>query len=335
MNLVLRRRIGVATWLTGALVCVVWSGFRTTGAEARGIGFAPPRMVSPPEPGILKTVNVNLHQMVTEDTLVAEIDPTPLLEEQAVLQAQLLAVQQDASDLVRSTGRQFAQSVEGTQIARAQVLTALRTDEALARTLRERVQRERAIAESGAGAAMTADDLDRELQVVQARIDAARAQLAVADRAAKAAEQRATEAPAPNEWQVVAAGRLLEQVEGRIRRLGLQANIQGQVSAIFLRPGDYATPGIPVLQVSAVSTLEVVGFVSASRIGTFAPGDPAKVVRASGQVLKGHVESVGSGPQLLPELLWVDPQASEWGVPVKIVLEGNEVGPNEPVTVRL
>jgi multidrug resistance efflux pump len=335
MNLVLRRRLGVATWLVGALVAMAWSGVRTFGTDARGIGFAPPVLISPLEPGRLKTLNVGLHDQVQVDTVVAEMDPAPLLEEQAVLQAQLLAVQQEAADSVRSTTRQFAQGVESSLVNRARILTALRTDEALSKTLRERVERERAIAAAGAQPPMVADDLERDLQVVEARISAARAELAVAEDAARSAEQRKAESPTANEWQVVTTGRLLEQIEGRIRRQGMMAGMQGQVSAIFLSPGDYVTPGVPVLQVSALSTLEVIGYVAVSRSAGITAGDPAKVVRASGEVLRGRVESVGSGPQPMPAMLWADPQRTEWGVPVRIVLEGSEVGPDEPVTVRL
>lgn len=335
MNLVFRRRLGVATWVTGALVALAWGGVRSGGTDARGVGFAPPVLVSPLEAGRLKSVTVSLHDQVTAETIVAELDPTPLLEEQAVVQAQLLAVQQEMSDLVRSTTRQFAQGVEASQVNRARILTSLRTDETVARTMREKVARERAIAQVGGAPPMIADDLERDLQVVLARIDAAKTELVVAEDAARSAEQRSSDSPLPNEWQVVATGRLLEQIEGRIRRQAMPAGMEGQVSAIFLRPGDYVTPGIPVLQVSALSTLEVIGYVSASRISAIEAGDPAKVVRASGEVLRGRVQSVGSGPQPMPALLWADPQRTEWGVPVRIVLEGSAVGPDEPVTVRL
>jgi multidrug resistance efflux pump len=335
MDLVVRRRIGIASWGLGLALAAVWGTCRGLSTEVKGIGWAPAVLVTPLEAGRLKAVNVELHAQVGAAQIVAEIDPEPLVEEKAVAEAQLLAVQATLANDIAGTSRKFAEGLEGSLVQRARIQTQIRSDEALAASLSDRVQREKAVSAAGASAAATAEDLEGELAVVNARLSASRAELSVANQAAEAAQARNAGQPTTNQWDAVAATRLLEQVEGRIKRLSLTAGMDGQVSAVFLRPGDWVTPGIPVLQVSAMSTKEVIGYVEPQKSIDLEAGEFARVVRRNGEVIRGKLQSVGTGPQPTPQQLWADPQRTEWGVPVRIELETGEIGPDEPVTIRI
>jgi len=173
--------------------------------------------------------------------------------------------------------------------------------------------------------------------VVEARIRAGRSALAMVTEAADAARGRSDTLPtaSPTEsWEVVAAARELDAIEGRIARLDLTSATSGQITRIYRTAGEVVPAGEPVLEVRQLGTSDVVAYLQPAEVGGLEQGQSASVRRATGQVLSGTLVSVGSGPQALPEHLWHNPQAPEYLVPVRIQLDG-EVGPDEPVTVRL
>ncbi len=335
MDLIVRRRMGYVTWIFGGALALVWAGLRTRGIEVRGIGFANPVMVSPCEPGRLAALPVPLLSDVTPDQVVAELDTTPLLEEQAALEAEANAIEVTSKNTASSLTRQFATGNEASLANIASIKTMLRSDQALAKALRERVERERAVSDAGGGPRMIADDLERELHVVDARVSAAREQLAIALRIAANTEARAGSTPGVNEFESEAARKRVEQVQGRIARSKLTAGITGQVAAVFAAPGDWVIPGVPIMQVNLKETHEILGYLPYDRIASVEAGEAVTVVRANGEVLYGKLASVGTGPVLKPQVLWYDPRAEEYGVPFRIQLDDGAVGPNEPVSVRL
>ena len=83
-----------------------------------------------------------------------------------------------------------------------------------------------------------------------------------------------------------------------------------------------------------MGTRDVVAFVAPAEAVSLDGGDDATIRRSTGQVMVGRLVSVGSGPHLLPERLWYNPTYPEYGVPIRIELD-SEIGPDEPVTVRL
>lgn len=335
MDLIVRRRMGYATWIFGGILALAWGGFRARGVEVRGVGFANPVLVSPYEPGRLSALPVPLLSDVTPGQIVAELDTAPLLEEQAALEAEAKAVEATSKTTATTLTRQFASGNEASLANIARIKTMLRADQALAKALRERVERERSVAEAGGGPRAIADDLERELHVVEARVNAAREELAIAERIAANTEARAGSTPGVNEWEAEAARKRVEQVQGRISRSKLSVGIEGQVAAIYAAPGDWVIPGVPILQINAKETREVVGYLPFDRMASIQVGEEATVVRANGEVLSGKLASVGTGPVLKPQVLWFDPRAEEFGVPFRIQLDAGAVGPNEPVSVRL
>jgi multidrug resistance efflux pump len=336
MDIVVRRRLGAAVWVLGAVVATGWGAARGWRLEGNGIGYAPPRTLSALEPGRVGALPVPLLADVQATDVVAQLDPTPLQEARAVLEAQVQATAERAAGDVATLERQFAQGRDSTRLQRATLETTRQADEALARTLRERVARERAVADAGAAPRAVADDLQRELQIVEARLTATRAALRVAEAAALAAEARASDAPPPAHWDAEAAQRALAQMDARLHRLAIAAGIDGRVTGLFVQPGDWVDAGVPIAQVTATTTRDVVGWFPAQAVGAIAPGDAADVVTATGAVLHGTVRAVGDGPTEEPAQLWTDPQRTEWGVPVRVELaDGVAVAPNEPVTVRL
>jgi len=327
MGMVWRRQLGIVVWVMLLGVAVLWSSLRSTTMEATGIGFAPPLEVSALETGRLISLEVTLHDDVSVDEVLARLDSAPLREQREVLAAQMRAVEQTvASDVASDTRRAVS-----AQMRRAQIQSAIREDQALILALQQDKKIAEDLAASGAGSANDIRDIGNQIAIAEARLAGNR----LASAGGLEAESELGEAPEENDWHVVAAARTLEMMDNRIERMDLSASIDGQVTMIYHEPGEIVFGGDPVLQITRTATSEVLAYVpTPSAIGLDA-GASAWVVRSTGQVVRGALVSVGSGPQPLPEQLWHNPAYPEWGVPVRIQLSQGEIGPGEQVVVRI
>ena len=335
MNLVMRKRIGMALWGGGAVVAIIAGSLRSSSFEAAGMGFAPPISVASTESGRLLALDVQLHDTVATDDVLARFDPTALNAESEVFSADLLAVEEEQSLDVANGARRFAEGVEDGMLDRARLSADVRADNALIASLSEQLGVEKGLREKGASSNEQVRGIERKLEVTQARLDANRSALGQAQQANGSAIQRGVNAPLANPWHVVAATRRLEQVEARIAELQLIASIDGQVTAIYHQPGEVIEGGQPVLQITQTSTDMVLAWLPSVATSEFVAGAEAKVVRPNGQILDGELVSVGSGPQPMPAQLWHNPSYPEWGVPIRIHLSAGLVGPQEPVRIRL
>ncbi len=334
-NLATRRRLGVLVWSFGVLVALTWAGGRTTVREGMGVGFAAHVDIAASEAGRLAELRVELHQQVASTDIVARLDPTPLLFEREVLAAELLAIEDEESSRVATEARRFAQGLEDIALDRARLRVTLEEDRARLAGVAQLLDLERGLLSSGASSAQTVQDLEREANALQARISAQSDALATAEASLAAARSRARAAPTTNDWALVAATRRLEAVDGRLAAMELTAGIDGQVTWIYRQPGEVVQPGDPIVRVSHIDTSEVLAYISAHAISGLTPGTEALVIRASGELLRGSVKSVGASPIAVPAALWSNPAAREWGVPVRIELAEGRVAPDEPVQVRI
>ncbi len=335
MNLVMRKRIGVAVWCVGALIAVTAGSMRSSSFEASGMGFAPPVSISSLESGRLLALDVKLHDAVSAADVVARFDPATLDAEREVVSAELLAMQEEQTLAAAHGARRFAEGIEDGLLDRARLASDVRADQALILSLSEQLAVEQGLREKGASSNEQVRKIERKLEVAQARLDGNALALGQARQSNGSARQRGADAPLANPWLVVAATRRLEQVEARIADLELAASIDGQVTAILHQPGEVVQPGQPILEITQTSTDEVLAWLPSAATSEFLAGATAKVVRPSGQILDGELVSVGSGPQPMPAQLWHNPSYPEWGVPVRIQLTDGRVGPQEPVRIRL
>jgi len=337
MDIRLRRTAGGVLWGVGFVVAVVWGSLRDHGAEGRGYGFAPATTVAALETGRVGELTVDLHQVIEAGEVLVRMDPQPLTDEREVATARLLAAQELAAVDAANDVRRFAEGAQDVMVDQARLTTQVQEDRALLVNLQERLSIELDLASSGASSAQAVEEWRRQIRVVEARIRAGRSALAMVTEAADAARGRSDTLPtaSPTEsWEVVAAARELDAIEGRIARLDLTSATSGQITRIYRTAGEVVPAGEPVLEVRQLGTSDVVAYLQPAEVGGLEQGQSASVRRATGQVLSGTLVSVGSGPQALPEHLWHNPQAPEYLVPVRIQLDG-EVGPDEPVTVRL
>jgi len=336
MDLRIRRAIGGVLWGAGLVVALVWGALSGSGVEGRGYGFAPAVEVAALETGRVGELPIELHELVTADDIVVRMDTASLKEERDWASAELLAVQQSAAMEARNDARRFAEGVEDVLVSRARLATQLQEDRALLATLEERLSIELDLANSGASSEQAVEEWRRQIRVVQARVRAGGQAVSAVNDAADAARDRGASVPGAEgeAWEVVAASRALDMVQGRIDRMDLRAGVDGQVTWIYRAEGEVVPAGEPIVQVRRTGTRDVVAFVAAAEAAALTQGADASVRRATGQVLSGRLVSVGSGPNLVPEHLWHNPSYPEYAVPVRIALE-SEIGPDEPVTVRL
>lgn len=334
-NLKNRRRMGVLIWALGVVVALAWAGGRTTVREGRGVGYASHLEISALEAGRLAEVMVGLHQQVDAADIIARMDPLPLSQEREILAAELLSLEDQETSRVTTEARRFAQGLESIALDRARLRVSLEEDRARLIGLSSLLETERRLLGTGASSPLKVQDLERESDALVARINAEEDALATAEASLVAARGRVRGAPTTNDWALVAANRRLDAMDGRLARLELTAGIDGQVTWIYHHAGEVVQAGEPIARVSRIDTAEVLAWISAGTVAGVSPGADATVIRASGELLRGSVLSVGASQMVLPQALWANPAASEYGVPVRIELAEGRVAPDEPVQVRI
>jgi HlyD family secretion protein len=279
-------------------------------------------------------VAVGLHDHVESGALVARLDTAPLVQERDVVAAELLAQQAWLESEAASDARRFAEGSEGARLEEAQLRVALQQDRALLSGLEARVAQTKALVDKGAGSAWELEDLVREQKIVIERVAQEQRALQIASAAASGAEARNADRPKPNEWELVATERQLQQLDSRIGQFDLSTRISGQVVAVYRGPGDVVAAGDAVVRVVPETASEALAYLPPATIRRITPGVTARVVRPTGEVVMASVRSVGASPEQLPTQLWHNSAAPEWGVPVLMELQG-VVAPGEPLKVRL
>lgn len=124
----------------------------------------------------------------------------------------------------------------------------------------------------------------------------------------------------------------LEQANWQLSQTRVTAPVDGWVTNLSVRVGNYASTGQPVFALIDSHSFYVVGYFEETKLRHIAPGLPAKIVLLSGNTpLNGRVESIGraiydqsvetdSGlvPDVKPNVPWV---RLAQRVPVRFALE--------------
>lgn len=95
------------------------------------------------------------------------------------------------------------------------------------------------------------------------------------------------------DYQLAMAG--LEAAELNLRRTRVLASVDGYVTNLNVHPGDYARIGDAKMAVVDMNSFWVYGFFEETKLPHIRIGDPADMQLMSGQLLKGHVESIARG----------------------------------------
>jgi RND family efflux transporter MFP subunit len=87
----------------------------------------------------------------------------------------------------------------------------------------------------------------------------------------------------------------LEAAELNLRRTRVLAAVDGYVTNLNVHRGDYARMGEAKMAVVDMNSFWVYGFFEETKLPHIRVGDPADMQLMSGQLLKGHVESIARG----------------------------------------
>ena len=88
----------------------------------------------------------------------------------------------------------------------------------------------------------------------------------------------------------------LAQAKLDLERTDVHSTVNGYVTNLQLRVGDYATTGSPNVSVVDADSYWVTGYFEETKLGSFKVGDAARVKLAGfAQPIPGHVESITRG----------------------------------------
>lgn len=130
-----------------------------------------------------------------------------------------------------------------------------------------------------------------EMRKVNARRRADMDNLVISTESRDDASNIATSAQA--DYQLAQAQ--LEAAELNLRRTRVLAAVDGYVTNLNVHRGDYARMGEAKMAVVDMNSFWVYGFFEETKLPHIRMGDPADMQLMSGQLLKGHVESIARG----------------------------------------
>jgi multidrug resistance efflux pump len=88
----------------------------------------------------------------------------------------------------------------------------------------------------------------------------------------------------------------LEQAKLDLERTDVRSTVNGYVTNLLLRIGDYANTGVANISVIDSDSFWVTGYFEETKLGSFKIGDPAKIeLMGFGETITGHVESITRG----------------------------------------
>lgn len=136
----------------------------------------------------------------------------------------------------------------------------------------------------------------RRLEGAQATRVQARSQEKAAEADLRRAQEAAGESGDDNA-QLLSARAAIEKAELDLARTQVLAPVSGRVTDLRIEVGHYAQAGAPVMTLIAIHDLWISAEMTENNLGNIEPGDAVAIVLdvMPGEVLQGHVRSVGSG----------------------------------------
>ncbi|MDR2875385.1 MAG: efflux RND transporter periplasmic adaptor subunit [Methylobacillus sp.] len=96
--------------------------------------------------------------------------------------------------------------------------------------------------------------------------------------------------------EYTAALAALDQAKLDLERTEIRSPVDGWVSNLLVRPGDYANVGAPRLAIIDQNSFWVYGYFEENKVRFLNIGDPAEIrLLGTHRVLKGHIESIARG----------------------------------------
>lgn len=276
--------------------------------------------VPAPQAGWVISQKVEKGARVTTGEVLFELDAD---RQQAALK--------EAESLVAEAKARAGDAATGAREAELRALQA-RLHEAQARLAlaRKNLQRLEPLLQSGYAEQSQGDQARLTVAMNEAVVEALRRDIEVAELAARPQQRAALQA------KVAAAEATRQRADYELRQRRLLAPRDGQVSDIFLREGEYAKAGSPVLVISPSDRLKVRFFVPQGELSSLAQGTSVQVI-ADGlpEPRLARVNFIAQDAEFVPPVIYAK------GVREKLVFlvearldDGAMLHPGLPVEVR-
>ena len=162
-------------------------------------------------------------------------------------------------------------------------------------------------------------DVEAKRQDMIVRQTTARRYSQVRDAVSKESVQQTSGAAAVASAAYQASVATLNLAKLNLARSVIRSPVDGYVTNLRLRPGDYATAGVTSIAILDAASFWVTGYFEETKIRQISIGSPAKIMLMSyEQPVSGHVESIGRGiensndtpghlglPNVAPTFSWV------------------------------
>lgn len=335
----LRTRVGPwVIWIsTVAAVIVLYADVHDRG-RVLGFAYGIEYKIAAPAAGRIKSVAVEIGQSVKKGDVIAVLDASQTEAnirenegEKRKLKAEIKARESEVRQRSAGLSRELDVAIERSAFALNQSQADLRIKSAELKALSQQRTRLRRLIKRQLAPARNLTELDirhasltSEKSTLSSAIALIRKQLAAATTRRAALPPDDTEvAVAPLREEILVIDSRLAHLRHQKSNLVLRAPANGQVYRVIARPGDVAAAGQTIVRLIGSKSDRVVACVSEYEALSVKIGAKATLHRRdmSGQILKGHVMSMGPIVDEVPVRCRRDPRLPAWGRDVVIVLD--------------
>jgi multidrug resistance efflux pump len=240
--------------------------------------------MAPEVAGRIVDLPVTDNQFVAKGELLMVIDPT---DYQIAVELAEAAVQQAQAN-VQNVGAQIAVQQAQVNAGQAQVEQA----KASLVFAQQQAVRYEDLAQKGYGPVQSAQQFSAEQREKQAAVESAEASLKLAERQVEVLKVQRAGAEA----SLAQAKAQREQAKVNLRRTQIRSPVNGWVTNLLTRLGDYATVGQNKISLVDADSFWVDGYFTETALGSIREGDPVRIkLMGYSDIVRGHVGSIARG----------------------------------------
>lgn len=298
----------------------------------------------------INTVLDNENIQVQVNTASAEVQH--LKAELAAMQERLAAEAANREADWTATHRRFSVDVENSKLQVLELMTLIETDQvaldelelenkiSLIRTISD--QNDTAFFERQR-AKVRYEVLVKKIEENEVLLDQAKKDLEASEkRLAEFSQQRPQHPSSDSELkvisnQIIVQQQRIEELRARRTPLVLKSPLDGVVAQVYHRPGEAVLAGDIILTVAEAKPTEVIAYAREDQLAGVRERMPVELIKIndSARIVRSQVAQLGTNIELMPQQLWRNPNAPQWGRPVLITVPaGFDLVPGEIVGIR-
>ncbi len=358
----------VLIWLIAIAIMVALFSRRTQRFEVLGVAQGREYKVSATCTGRLKNLPVQLFEKVSKgqtvvvidlvldnDYLQAELDAISaeiehLTARLAPTREALLAEQAERETDIITTYRRFSVDVENARLNVLELKALIETDRMVSRDLGIEVQASLDLVENQAVAPYDLYKSEAAYNTLAKKIEENQLLLVQAEADLAAARKRYDEfkqhqpyhASVDSALEVIRKAINVEEQDmelllARRTPLNLIAPSDGLVSQIKRGQGDTVLRGESILTITEAKPTDIIFYASNMQLRRIKEGMAVRIIKSGepAQVATSRITHLGPNVEPIPERLWQDPGAPQWGWPMLVEIPPNlKLVPGELVGVK-